>query len=182
MDWSPIDSMPYLSIARDWVWIGGQHNGFVGITFNSSNNNSLTAWMNQTIYCELSGYQSIATDLTTAVFLKADDVIMSVVRIDRNTGNMSALLCDMTAEPTAAKLWITSEIDNSLLNFLPGTVSITAASNASTNVNHPVFLAVQNPGGNVLVQYNVERLGKCTCIIYSIISFLVLIITSNYNL
>ena len=73
----------------DWVWIGGRgkQNEFMGITFDSAENKSLTAWSfhNHQLnnYCKLYN----GTNLSTLAYLNGNETFLLVLGLDSNTGN-----------------------------------------------------------------------------------------------
>ena len=167
----PVQSMSFSPNNSDWVWIGGLDHGLMGTTFDFSENKNLKAWSIQhsigtnyieTNYCTLSNRQNMAANQQTSAFVKGQDTFMFVSNINNYTGSINALLCNMSSQPSSAKPWITPEINNSLMNFTAGSKLKAASIVTSTNIEHPIFLAVQSPDRShtVLVWYEIERQGK----------------------
>ena len=156
-----VQSVPKID---DWGWIGGRgkQNEFMGITFDSAENKSLTAWsfhedrLNN--YCKLYN----GTNPSTLALLKGDETFLLALGLDSNTGNLNALICDMTSNspPTMVKSWVNTEVNNSLMNFTSTVVLKAAASSVSVNANHPLFVAVQSPDSSLLVWYDIQMQGK----------------------
>ena len=145
----------------------------MGITFDFSENKNLRAWSIQkksigtnynyieTNYCTLNNHHNMAVNQRTSAFVKGQDAFMLVSNINNDSGSIDALLCNMTLQPISAKPWITPQINNSSMNFTAGSKLKAASIVTSTNIGHPIFLAVQSPNRShtVLVWYEIERQG-----------------------
>ena len=168
----PVQSMSFSPNNSDWVWIGGLHHGWMGTTFDFSENKNLRAWSIQknsigtnyieTNYCTLNNHHNMAANQRTSAFVKGKDTFIFVSNINNNTGSIDALLCNMTLQPISAKPWITPQINNSSMNFTAGSKLKAASIVTSTNIEHPIFLAVQSSDRShtQLIWYDIERQGN----------------------
>ena len=167
-----VSSFPFSPKTDNWVWIGGRQiqYGYMGITFESAENTSLPAWsfngQQLNNYCELYN----GKNPSTLAFLKGDETFLLALGLDSNTGNLNALICDMTSNfpPTIVKSWVIAEINNSLVNFTSTAVLKAAATSVSANATHPLFFTVQSPGSSLLVWYDIQMQGKHALYWYSL--------------